>query len=109
MDGKLESQAATTEETVARAVEAATAGITARIASLEDTVLTLAEALLLHTGTIARPGRVEEGTTVSDFDEVEAKQKRSVGIQLRLPSTSGRPPSCGSRCQTRDCSVPSSA
>ncbi|HEX9039656.1 MAG TPA: hypothetical protein VF838_01390 [Trebonia sp.] len=31
---------------MARAVEAATAGITARIASPEDTVLTLAEALL---------------------------------------------------------------
>ena len=46
MDGKLESQPTGTEETVARAVEAATAGISARIASLEDTVLTLAEALL---------------------------------------------------------------
>jgi elongation factor G len=43
---------------------------------------TLAEALLLHTGAIARAGRVEEGTTVSDFDEVEAKQKRSVNLAL---------------------------
>jgi hypothetical protein len=34
------------EEAVAKAVNAATAGIVARIASLEDTVLTLAEALL---------------------------------------------------------------
>jgi elongation factor G len=43
---------------------------------------TLAEALLLHTGTVARAGRVEEGTTVSDFDEVEARQKRSVNLTL---------------------------
>jgi elongation factor G len=43
---------------------------------------TLAEALLLHTGTVARAGRVEDGTTVSDFDEVEAKQKRSVNLAL---------------------------
>jgi hypothetical protein len=46
IDGKLDAQSATTEETVAKAVEAATADIIARIASLEDTVLTLAEALL---------------------------------------------------------------
>src|SRR3984885_10514695 len=46
IDGKLDGQSASTEETMARAVEAATAGITGRIASLEDTVLTLAEALL---------------------------------------------------------------
>jgi chromosome segregation ATPase len=46
IDGKLDAQSASTEETVAKAVEAATADITARIASLEDTVLTLAEALL---------------------------------------------------------------
>jgi hypothetical protein len=46
IDGKLDAQSASTEGTVAKAVEAATADITARIASLEDTVLTLAEALL---------------------------------------------------------------
>jgi hypothetical protein len=46
IDGKLEGQPASTEEAVARAVEATAADITARIASLEDTVLTLAEALL---------------------------------------------------------------
>jgi uncharacterized protein YceH (UPF0502 family) len=46
IDGKLDAQCASTEETVAKAVEAATADIIARIASLEDTVLTLAEALL---------------------------------------------------------------
>ena len=46
VDGKLDAQSASTEEVVAKAVEAATAGIAGRIASLEDTVLTLAEALL---------------------------------------------------------------
>jgi elongation factor G len=43
---------------------------------------TLAETLLLHTGTVARPGRVEDGTTVSDFDDVEIRQKRSVNLAL---------------------------
>ena len=43
---------------------------------------TLAEALLAHTGTIARPGRVEDGTTASDFDDVEIRQKRSVNLTL---------------------------
>ena len=43
---------------------------------------TLAEALLAFTGTVARAGRVEEGTTASDFDEVELRQKRSVNLTL---------------------------
>jgi elongation factor G len=43
---------------------------------------TLAEALLATTGTIQRPGRVEDGTTVSDFDEVEVRQQRSVNLTL---------------------------
>jgi uncharacterized phage protein gp47/JayE len=46
VDGKLDAQADRTEEMVTKAVEAATADIIGRIASLEDTVLTLAEALL---------------------------------------------------------------
>ena len=46
VDDKLDGQAASTQEAVAKAVEAATGGVAARIASLEDTVLTLAEALL---------------------------------------------------------------
>ena len=46
VDGKLDAQSGSTEEMVAKAVEAATADIIGRIASLEDTVLTLAEALL---------------------------------------------------------------
>ncbi len=43
---------------------------------------TLLEAMLAATGTIARPGRTTEGTTVSDFDEAEARQQRSVGLAL---------------------------
>jgi hypothetical protein len=46
IDGKLDGQSAGMEETVAKAVAAATGDIVARIASLEDTFLTLAEALL---------------------------------------------------------------
>ena len=63
IDGKLDAQSASTEETVAKAVEAATADIIARIASLEDTVLTLAEALLRpatrapHTSNASHNGR----------------------------------------------------
>ncbi len=43
---------------------------------------TLVEALLVATGTIQRSGRVEDGTTVSDFDEVEIRQHRSVNLTL---------------------------
>ncbi|MBO3747689.1 elongation factor G-like protein EF-G2 [Streptosporangiaceae bacterium NEAU-GS5] len=43
---------------------------------------TLVEALLTATGTIQRAGRVEDGTTVSDFDEVEVRQQRSVNLSL---------------------------
>jgi len=43
---------------------------------------TLVEALLACTGTIQRIGRVEDGTTVSDFDEVEVRQQRSVNLTL---------------------------
>ena len=43
---------------------------------------TLVEALLSHTGTIQRPGRIEDGGTVSDFDEVEIRQQRSVNLTL---------------------------
>src|SRR6266852_668418 len=39
---------------------------------------TLVEALLVHTGAIQRAGRVEGGTTVSDFDEVEVRRQPSV-------------------------------
>ncbi len=43
---------------------------------------TLVEALLLASGTITRAGRVEDGTTVSDFDEAELRQQRSVSLSL---------------------------
>jgi elongation factor G len=42
----------------------------------------LVEALLAATSTIQRPGSIEEGTTVSDFDEVEIRQQRSVNLTL---------------------------
>jgi elongation factor G len=42
----------------------------------------LIEALLVATGTIQRSGSIEEGTTVSDFDEVEIRQQRSVNLTL---------------------------
>ncbi|MEU1389627.1 MULTISPECIES: elongation factor G-like protein EF-G2 [unclassified Nonomuraea] len=43
---------------------------------------TLVEQLLAATGTVQRPGRVEDGNTVSDFDEVEMRQQRSVNLAL---------------------------
>ena len=49
---------------------------------------TLIEALLVATGTIQRAGRVEDGSTVSDFDEVEVRQQRSVNLTL-APLTHG--------------------
>jgi elongation factor G len=42
----------------------------------------LVEALLVETGTIGRAGRVEDGTTVSDFDEAEVRQQRSISLSL---------------------------
>src|SRR6266566_1686587 len=42
----------------------------------------LVEALLAATGTIQRPGSIEEGTTVSDFDETEVRTQRSVNLTL---------------------------
>ncbi|WP_150237864.1 elongation factor G-like protein EF-G2 [Nocardiopsis quinghaiensis] len=42
----------------------------------------LVEALLLAAGEIGRPGSVEEGTTVSDHDEVEVRQRRSVRLTV---------------------------
>ena len=43
---------------------------------------TLVEALLAYTGGIQRAGRVEDGSPVSDFDEVEVRQQRSVNLTL---------------------------
>ncbi|WP_181448629.1 elongation factor G-like protein EF-G2 [Nonomuraea aridisoli] len=49
---------------------------------------TLVEHLLAATGTVQRPGRVEDGNTVSDFDEVEVRQQRSVNLAV-APLTYG--------------------
>jgi elongation factor G len=49
---------------------------------------TLVEALLAATGTIQRPGRVEDGSTVSDYDDAELRQSRSVNLAL-APLTHG--------------------
>jgi elongation factor G len=43
---------------------------------------TVTEALLLATGGISRAGRIEDGTTVSDFDDAEIRQSRSVNLSL---------------------------
>jgi elongation factor G len=43
---------------------------------------TLVEALLAATGTVSRAGRVEDGTTVTDFDEAEQRQQRSISLAL---------------------------
>ena len=47
---------------------------------------TLAEALLVAAGELTRAGTVEAGTTVSDHDEVEHRQQRSVGLSV-MPLT----------------------
>ncbi|HYO36576.1 MAG TPA: elongation factor G-like protein EF-G2 [Geodermatophilus sp.] len=62
---------------------------------------TLAEALLVATGAIPRAGRVEDGTTCLDSDEVEVRQQRSVtlgvatvehaGARITLLDTPGSP------------------
>ncbi len=43
---------------------------------------TLVECLLAATGTIGRAGSVTAGTTVSDFDEAEHRQQRSVNLSV---------------------------
>jgi elongation factor G len=43
---------------------------------------TLVESLLVAAGTIPRAGRVEDGSTVSDFDDAEARQQRSVSLSV---------------------------
>jgi elongation factor G len=42
----------------------------------------LAEALLFHAGAITRPGRVEDGTTVCDFDPEAARRQISVSLAV---------------------------
>ncbi|MEU3223488.1 elongation factor G-like protein EF-G2 [Streptomyces sp. NPDC006976] len=43
---------------------------------------TLVEALAQTAGAVSRPGRVEDGTTVSDHEEIEHRQNRSVQLSL---------------------------
>jgi elongation factor G len=43
---------------------------------------TLVEALLVATGALTRAGRVEDGNTVTDFDDAEIRQHRSVSLAL---------------------------
>jgi elongation factor G len=62
---------------------------------------TLAEALLVATGALPRAGRVEDGTTCLDNEEVEIRQQRSVslgvasvehaGYKINLLDTPGSP------------------
>jgi elongation factor G len=42
----------------------------------------LAEAMLFATGAINRLGKVEDGTTVADFDEEELERRISLGGRL---------------------------
>ncbi|WP_418956017.1 elongation factor G-like protein EF-G2 [Streptomyces tritici] len=43
---------------------------------------TLVEALALTAGAVNRAGRVEDGATISDYDEIEHRQHRSVQLSL---------------------------
>ncbi|MEU5051174.1 elongation factor G-like protein EF-G2 [Streptomyces sp. NPDC021096] len=43
---------------------------------------TLVEALALATGSVNRAGRVEDGSALSDYDEIEHRQQRSVQLSL---------------------------
>ena len=61
----------------------------------------LAESILAHCKTIARPGKVEDGNTVSDFDDLEKEAGHSMdssvmhvdlgGCHINIIDTPGRP------------------
>ncbi|MFP1664058.1 elongation factor G-like protein EF-G2 [Streptomyces cavourensis] len=51
---------------------------------------TLVEALALTTGAVNRAGRVEDGATVSDHDEIERRRRRSVQLSLVPVAWDGR-------------------
>src|SRR5215207_6190466 len=51
---------------------------------------TLAEALLAATGALPRAGRVEEGTTCLDAEDVEVRLQRSVGLGVATVEHDGR-------------------
>jgi elongation factor G len=50
---------------------------------------TLAEALLVATGALPRAGRVEDGTTCLDTEEVEIRQQRSVSLGVAAVEHAG--------------------
>ncbi len=50
---------------------------------------TLAEALLVATGALPRAGRVEDGTTCLDTEEVEIRQRRSVSLGVATVEHAG--------------------
>src|SRR3954451_18321493 len=50
---------------------------------------TLAEALLAATGALPRMGRIEEGTTCLDTEEVEIRQQRSVSLGVAVVEHDG--------------------
>jgi elongation factor G len=50
---------------------------------------TLVEALLVATGALPRAGRVEEGTTALDTEEVEIRQQRSVSLGVATVEHAG--------------------
>ena len=62
---------------------------------------TLAESILAHCKAIARPGKVEDGNTVSDFDDLEKEAEHSMdssvmhvdhgGCHINIIDTPGRP------------------
>ncbi|MGY2062087.1 GTP-binding protein, partial [Nocardia gipuzkoensis] len=43
---------------------------------------TVVEALAVATGAVTRAGRVEDGTCVSDYDDIEQRQHRSVQLSV---------------------------
>jgi integrase len=50
---------------------------------------TLAEALLVATGALGRAGRVEDGTTCLDTEDVEIRQRRSVALGIATVEHAG--------------------
>ncbi len=50
---------------------------------------TLAEALLVATGALSRAGRVEDGTTCLDTEDVEIRQRRSVSLGVATVEHAG--------------------
>ncbi|MFE6864566.1 elongation factor G-like protein EF-G2 [Nocardia sp. NPDC057668] len=51
---------------------------------------TLVEALAVATGAVVRAGRVEDGTSVSDYDDIEQRQHRSVQLSVVPMAWNGR-------------------